>query len=658
MAPCPNQATLQRVFDEGSSVPPCVREREPVGRGDDELSSLGVQHLQNSIHKKVIMGATREAMPQVERGAPQGKGMRRMHQGADIPTNMPLSPSSPLSSGTGEASTIESSIAFSGADGTQHHSTFSQFTGPVSAPTPLAQQSPAAGIPNEIDLTEVPLHGDQTVTVDLTADSVDPIRDRWMNPLLDINAPSSKLAGHSMEFLFRVLRTYPRMLVQDEDVGCPIIHPCQLLPDKVRLPMANCIVITRMWDGHSQQSAGIIESTIDQEMQRLVDEYINYEEEDLLAAMQSLLIHMKMMKLHEVAHILAKTGLTLAEEEPKAAPEWEDWIRITTKTRTILAFFCFEWAFSAYNNLLSYHCHEIGFILAPTSKLLWLATTKEEWERRYSRWMLRWRPRGFFRMEELMAIPPGVQVDERVNAWLAETDEFGIMIMAMVGNMLLQVIRLTLRPSLTISAPAFLGLRKHVSEAGAVSQHYGYMLSTKSLSLSKKRHEICWIIQWPGSTDLSVKPSLIEELNDVDGNATSVLYNFEDSQLEELSKAIEAPICEFAYIRLVDDAPMSDISFKTSMHKTYTDTYKLLGFTGGHWAYSLNSNSPTGVPLARTEHLEVGERRLAAYLLGWESVELHQDASATEIFAEEIDKLMPYFGPGSGAWYVSFRKHE
>ncbi len=39
------------------------------------------------------------------------------------------------------------------------------------------------------------------------------------------------------------------------------------------------------------------------------------------------------------------------------------------------------------------------------------------------------------------------------------------------------------------------------------------------------------------------------------------------------------------------------------------------------------------------------------------SVQLHQDALATPKVAEELNKLMPFLGPGSGAWYAMFKKH-
>lgn len=38
--------------------------------------------------------------------------------------------------------------------------------------------------------------------------------------------------------------------------------------------------------------------------------------------------------------------------------------------------------------------------------------------------------------------------------------------------------------------------------------------------------------------------------------------------------------------------------------------------------------------------------------------QLHQAATKTPLFAEEINKLSPYFGAGTGAFYVTFTKHE
>lgn len=110
------------------------------------------------------------------------------------------------------------------------------------------------------------------------------------------------------------------------------------------------------------------------------------------------------------------------------------------------------------------------------------------------------------------------------------------------------------------------------------------------------------------------------------------------------------------------------------MHKTYSDTYQIDGFTGGYWGYATNTNESRGESLSAEAKpsIPVGERRLGVYYLGWESIEVrrssghknfanslqhHEHATTTKEFAEELIKLMPHFGPGSGAWYVKFDKH-
>jgi hypothetical protein len=59
------------------------------------------------------------------------------------------------------------------------------------------------------------------------------------------------------------------------------------------------------------------------------------------------------------------------------------------------------------------------------------------------------------------------------------------------------------------------------------------------------------------------------------------------------------------------------------MHKTYTDAYKLRGFTGGDWAYASNTNFSAGAPCGEKQVKLAGEsRRLGVYYLGWESIEV------------------------------------
>jgi hypothetical protein len=76
-------------------------------------------------------------------------------------------------------------------------------------------------------------------------------------------------------------------------------------------------------------------------------------------------------------------------------------------------------------------------------------------------------------------------------------------------------------------------------------------------------------------------------------------------------------------INLRPDAPLPDADFQASMHKTYTDCYRMQGFVGGSWGYAVDTNDSAGLPLAEVgKGAALRERRMAVYYLGWESAEV------------------------------------
>ncbi|RDW74894.1 hypothetical protein BP6252_06036 [Coleophoma cylindrospora] len=118
-----------------------------------------------------------------------------------------------------------------------------------------------------------------------------------------------------------------------------------------------------------------------------------------------------------------------------------------------------------------------------------------------------------------------------------------------------------------------------------------------------------------------------------------------------------------AIINLVPAAPRFEPAFENSMRKTFTDCYYAPGFVGGGWAYALNSNDASGEVMGAVQNdasvvLSESDRRLAYYAIGWDTIELHHEYSKTPLFDEEINKLKPWYGPGTGAFYVSFERHS
>ena len=81
---------------------------------------------------------------------------------------------------------------------------------------------------------------------------------------------------------------------------------------------------------------------------------------------------------------------------------------------------------------------------APAGKVLWTARTQQEWEGAYDRWLGRWAGQSIYKMQELIQINPGPELDPRTEMWLEEADEFGMMLMAIGKNLLLYLVNLYL----------------------------------------------------------------------------------------------------------------------------------------------------------------------------------------------------------------------
>ncbi|EGX95395.1 hypothetical protein CCM_00049 [Cordyceps militaris CM01] len=173
-------------------------------------------------------------------------------------------------------------------------------------------------------------------------------------------------------------------------------------------------------------------------------------------------------------------------------------------------------------------------------------------------------------------------------------------------------------------------------------------------AVPKPRHEITWIIQWPREVawDTPLRDSLREL---VDGTVTDVTVEMNGSNHDDLVSGLDAPVCEVVVLRFKPGTPVLDDTILESVHKLYTDCFDMLGFVGGDWGFATNTTlveGETAAPAATTVVcLPPKDRLLSVFLLGWESIELHEDATKTALFAEELGKLGPHVDSSSGAWY-------
>lgn len=118
--------------------------------------------------------------------------------------------------------------------------------------------------------------------------------------------------------------------------------------------------------------------------------------------------------------------MVLQEETEHYLPSWEAWIHVTSKRRAVFALYLLHWSYSVYHRVASFNCEELSYIPAPAPKYLWQATSEEQWEGLYRRWLAQWNGQEFMQ-HEFMCITPGPFLDERAQLWLEDTDEFGML---------------------------------------------------------------------------------------------------------------------------------------------------------------------------------------------------------------------------------------
>ncbi|KAL5390442.1 hypothetical protein PMIN06_007974 [Paraphaeosphaeria minitans] len=275
---------------------------------------------------------------------------------------------------------------------------------------------------------------------------------------------TSAVAHHAMFHVVRVLRSWPRMMAR-YGLGSfqlpPIIHHIQL---KEGLPISflSGIALSKMWLESEGRDRDVAYHLTLKEVNTWLREYQSYSELDLLATTQSLLLLMIVLFLGDVPnplmphptdaelivsmwnvkHHVARTCLLLDEEMNHGVPSWKKWAIVSAKRRTILALHHLEWAWSLLHGYPPLAYSELGPLPAPAAGYLWRERSEKEWKRQYHEWLSRWEGGGY-KLGELFHIKPGGEMDTRSEMWLAEVDEFGMMVMFEGTQLTLVIVQLT-----------------------------------------------------------------------------------------------------------------------------------------------------------------------------------------------------------------------
>lgn len=136
-----------------------------------------------------------------------------------------------------------------------------------------------------------------------------------------------------------------------------------------------------------------------------------------------------LVDIWKIKSTLAGTGLFLDEEVNHTLPPWHKWAIVSAKRRTIMSLHHIEFVWSLLHGYPPLTCFELGPLPAPAAGALWKEADQKEWGRQYEDWLVRWKD-GCYKVGELFHVTSDITLDVRSEMWLAEVDEFGLMIMS------------------------------------------------------------------------------------------------------------------------------------------------------------------------------------------------------------------------------------
>ncbi|KAI0187584.1 hypothetical protein EV127DRAFT_436230 [Xylaria flabelliformis] len=269
------------------------------------------------------------------------------------------------------------------------------------------------------------------------------------------------LVEHSVQTLLRAFRSWPRMLAKGIQLP-PVIHFFQFCCDGKRdfggpldagIPkhISRCVTLCKMWVWQAEDSGQIVQAAVRGEAENILAKYRTYDAPTLLAAMQSLMILLILLlfpsnrqgtmsvipghiftAVKQMADYVLSTGMLLHEEASHVCPPWRIWAHIEAKRRTVVSIYFFHWAYSVYHGQRHFNCLQLGRMLAPGPKWLWQARDEKTWTNLYGRWLAQWDGKELIQAEFFL-VENGPVMDSRVEMWLEDADELGILIMSIMN---------------------------------------------------------------------------------------------------------------------------------------------------------------------------------------------------------------------------------
>jgi len=272
-----------------------------------------------------------------------------------------------------------------------------------------------------------------------------PLGDRWPTDRFLFEPDSLQSHWATVHAYRRILESYPQKLSLIDTVP-PFVHRSQLAVNPLATPLANGLQLAKVMSSNLTSSSDVSRRAVQSEVQRLQDDFFLGNVEHLLEAVQMLLLYSittasllgpnasqstsymeNMINLLRMGYDLGRMGLILEEERNHTRPRFADWIRVCARRRALLTLYCVDTAYLTTRRMIYSTCNDLASIRAPLGKALWEAPCEDEWRKAYNRWIVRWED-GPFTVGEIMKKPVSANAQSRLQRWLAETDEFGMML--------------------------------------------------------------------------------------------------------------------------------------------------------------------------------------------------------------------------------------
>lgn len=282
--------------------------------------------------------------------------------------------------------------------------------------------------------------------------NVDEIATRWLHPYVPVPGQVTKdYHPRISDLIYRVLKSYANGTIRGAKYP-PFIHASQLQVPAPSQPLVNCLSVARICDNSRPGGGQIAGEILQKEMFKIIDQAaLAVPEIDLLTTFQACLIYtmilffqlnqgedlsslrQAMMSLQDLACTTSRQGLVCAADLQHSRPSWEAWLITEAKRRTLYVLYLFDNVLSRQEGLPTFLGTELRGLPAPSSKTLWEAKSRQEWEFRYNSHLAQW-PEGGLRIDELWSMPTDLdeagiaQRRARVDEWLVDVDEFGMMV--------------------------------------------------------------------------------------------------------------------------------------------------------------------------------------------------------------------------------------